>query len=629
MKALAAASISVLLAGFGGNLAHQPLSDAHLKELWSAPKESAERIVSDMTLREKIGQMVMLDIRRFTPQNGGTPKSVEVLPEQLAKAINDYRIGSVIFFRENLVNTSQTYALSSDVQKARYNLPLLIGTDQEGGLVTRLRVGTEMPGNMAVGATRNVSLAELSGAVHGSELSALGMNFNFASDVDVNVNQNNPVIGVRSFGSDPSLVGEMAVAYMKGLEKNNVTATIKHFPGHGNVDTDSHVGLPVVPYSEAEWRVNDFAPFKYCMEHGVKAIMTAHIVVPALDDTMVISKKDGSKIGLPATLSKKILTGILRQEVRYNGLIMTDAMEMAAIAENFGANEAVVRAFLAGVDIVMMPVGVRDPRGIAQLGELFAHVEREASTNPELARRIEESVLRLVQYKLDNKIVPHPIFDEQHAHNVVGSSLHKAHERRVAEKAITLIENQGILPFALTAARTNKILVISDEPARNIIISNELGRIAAETQVQIDATGVECYLAGNAIPSGLEQQIGSSDFVIMVTYNLRRKGTAAQTVIDISNAVNKPLVVISGLNPYDASALSKVKANIAIYGITGFDITNALRNLLEANIKAGIRTLFKDTRGVPLNMPLGKLPVDIKDPTGTIIYPFGHGLHYN
>ncbi|OMQ26989.1 beta-N-acetylhexosaminidase [Serratia oryzae] len=593
------------------------------------PQTSAEQIVTQMSPREKIGQVLMLDVRNWGKNAAGEPEGVTVLPTELAKAINDYRLGSVILFRENFINTPQSYQLIQDLQKASYQLPLLISTDQEGGYVTRLREGTEMPGNMALAATRDANMAQHVGEVHGSELNALGVNINFAPVVDINTNQNNPVIGVRSFSSDIALVNEMSGAYIKGLQQNSVLATAKHFPGHGNVETDSHFGLPLVPYTESEWRQNDLLPFKYVIEQGIDAVITAHIIVPALDDTKVVSKKDGTEIGLPATLSKKIITGILRDELKFKGLIFTDAMDMGAITENFGANEAVEMALMAGSDVIVMPVHIWDQQGIEQLEDLYQYLETQYYKNPEFASRLQEAATRVVQTKLAKKIAT---TNSQHtlefAQSVVASPAHKRDEQKVAERAVTLIKNDNLLPYSLNAQ--NNVLVISDENTRNDIIRSELQNIASQLENrEITVSSLAYKLDQQTVPTTLEESIQANDLVIMVTYNLKTKGHAAQQTIDKARELGVPLVVISSRNPYDIAYLDNVTANLAIYGITGFDVTNNNRNSLEANIRAGIRTLFKnDAAPLLFNVPSGKLPVDIKSPEGEIIYPFGHGLTY-
>jgi beta-N-acetylhexosaminidase len=332
-------------------------------------------------------------------------------------------------------------------------------------------------------------------------------------------------------------------------------------------------------------------------------------------------------MGLPATLSKKILTDILRHELHYKGLIFTDALDMGAVADNFGTNEAVEQAYLAGVDVAVMPVHIWDKQGLAKLTSLYQYIEKQSQVNPELAKRIDESALRIVEYKLDNKLLPQPMYTEAHALSVVASAEHKNYERKVAEKSVTLIENKGVLPFALK--KQNNILVISDEHARNELIKKELNQISSELKGKtIVTSGIDVDLAGQSLPQGIDQQINHADFIILVTYNLKAQDNAAQSIINLATKSKKPLVVISSRNPYDISALKNVKANIAIYGITGFDITNAGRNSLEANIKAGIRSLFKNDQEVIFNNPTGKLPVDIKDASGKVMYPLGHGLTY-
>ncbi|OMQ24366.1 beta-N-acetylhexosaminidase [Serratia oryzae] len=628
MKKIGMTVIAACVAGLSFTAIAVPLTASQQQHLWAAPKENAERIVAQMNTREKIGQVLMLDVRNWGKNAAGEPENVTVLPAELAKVITDYRLGSVILFRENFIDTPQSYQLIQDLQKASYQLPLLISTDQEGGYVTRLREGTEMPGNMALAATRNESMAQRVGEVHGAELNALGVHINFAPVLDVNTNQNNPVIGVRSFGSNIELVNGMSAAYIKGLHQNSVLATAKHFPGHGNVATDSHFGLPQVAYSESEWRQTDLVPFKNAVDHGLDAVLTAHIIVPALDNSKVTSKKDGTEIGLPATLSKKIISGVLRDELKFKGLVFTDALDMGAIVDNFGVAEAAEKALMAGSDVLVMPVHIWDQQGIAQLEDLYRYLETESQKNPELAARLQQAATQVVQSKLANKLTPYSPHTLDYAKSVVASPEHKRFEKQVAENAITLIKNDRLLPYQLKAQ--NNLLVISDENARNKIVSNELQNIASELKgQQIAVTSSAFKLDENTLPSNLAENIRANDLVILITYNLKAKHTAAQKVIDQAAALNKPVVVISSRNPYDIAYLDNVKANIAIYGITGFDVTNNNRNSLEANIKAGVRTLFKaNGERAALNSPKGKLPVDIRNPQGDIIYPFGHGLTY-
>lgn len=614
---------------YANELDKKHLSAKEWQALWKQPTQNAKALVSQMDVEAQIGQVLMLDIRNWGVDAAQNPINVHELPTPLAEMITRYKIGSLVLFRENLIDTKQTRQLIQDIQKSRYQVPIMLGVDQEGGYVTRLREGTEMPGNMALAATRQPKLAQKTGQVHGSELAALGFHVNFAPVVDVNINQQNPVIGVRSYGDHVDLVNEMSGAYIKGLQTKNIMATLKHFPGHGNVTTDTHVGLPTVPYSAEEWSRVDLVPFKKGIKNSVDMIMTAHIVFPALDATQVVSKKDQSLIGLPATLSKKILTDRLRHDLKFKGLVLTDALDMGAITENFGTNEAVKMALLAGVDIAVMPMHVWDEKGVTNLDALYAYLKEEMQKDPELARRIQESAARVVATKLKNKMPVENIMPLVESQAIVASPDHKNFEKMVANQAITLIKNEGVLPYALK--KDNRVLVISDENSRNALINKELALIDEERAgVQIITNSTAFNLMQGELPRDLEAQIQQNDVTILVTYNLTSSTNQAQKVIDLANKNQMPLIVIASRNPYDIAYLKDVKANLAIYGITGFDITNNNRNSLEANIKAGLRTLFRDEQSAQgFNRPTGKLPVEIKSEDGlSVLYPFGHGLSY-
>ncbi|MGJ3355083.1 glycoside hydrolase family 3 protein [Providencia sp. Je.9.19] len=605
----------------------EPMTQAQLDDLWKDKQKSAEEIVKNMSEAEKIGQLFMLDFRYWNKDKNGEPVPFLAMNDEVSNVINQYHLGSVILFRENLIDTPQTVDLINKLQSSRSNLPLFIGTDQEGGYVTRLRVGTEMPGNMALGATRNPALAELTGMIHGYELSSLGFNINFGPVVDVNNNQNNPVIGVRSYSDNKSLVEQLSVNYIKGIHKYNLLTSLKHFPGHGNVSSDSHVDLPVVNSDAKTWRSTELPPFKYALAHGADAVMTAHIIVPALDNHK-IKTLTGKEVGTPATLSKPILHDILREELKYDGLIVTDAMDMGAIADNFDMNWAVETSLLAGSDIVLMPIKMWDSAAVTRLDNMYRHLEEQAEKNPELKKRIDESAKRVVLKKLQQEITAQPI-DLNTAQQVVASKSHKDLENMVSEQAVTLIKNEKVLPYQLKSQ--NNILVISDESPRNTLIQKHLNDIANETNVNIQSSELVVKLNENTLTkSDVKKLVKGQDLILLTTYNLKDTPANAQLIIDEANASKTPLVVISSRNPYDIAYLNDVKANIAIYGITGFDVTNNNRNSLETNIRSGLRTLFADNNAQPLNPPKGLLPVNIKNPkSDKILFPYGHGETYN
>ncbi|TCO68672.1 beta-glucosidase-like glycosyl hydrolase [Caldanaerobacter subterraneus] len=291
--------------------------------------------IEEMTLEEKIGQMLMI----------GFPSAF--YDDHIRELVTSYKIGNVILFSRNVQDARQVMDLCTDIQKEAIEntgIPAFISIDQEGGMVTRIyRGATYLPGNMAIGATKDPENAYKVGEIAGRELRTIGININFAPVMDVNNNPLNPVIGVRSYGENPEDVANFGINYIKGLQKEGVIATAKHFPGHGDTTVDSHLDLPKVNHGKDRLYEVELYPFKKAVENGVDAIMTAHILFPALEDSKV-----------PATLSYNILTRILREEFKFDGLIITDCMEMNAIAKYFGTQKAASMAIKAGADIVLV-----------------------------------------------------------------------------------------------------------------------------------------------------------------------------------------------------------------------------------------------------------------------------------
>ena len=448
------------------------------------PEDQAAEIVSKMTLEEKVGQMLMPDFRNW---NGS---GFTVMNAEVKGVIEKYHLGGVILFAENVKGTEQTTRLVDGLQQASSKIPLLITIDQEGGIVRRLQTGTGMPGNMALGATRSTDLSYKVGNVIGKELNSLGINFNFGPDLDVNINPANPVIGVRSFGSDPKMVSDLGVAYIKGVQAAGVAATGKHFPGHGDTATDSHLGLPIVTHDIETLNKVDLVPFKAAIANGVDMIMTAHVAFPAVDDTKVISKKDGTQVNLPATLSKKVLTGLLRTELGFKGVISTDALNMQAIAEHFGAEQAVIMAINAGTDIALMPAVVQNSEQIANLDKVYNAVIDAVKTSVIPETRITESATRIMTLKIKRGLYDpsgntiKPSLEEKitKANSIVGSAENKAIEKEAAQKAVTLLRNKGnILPFNLKKGK--KIVLISLDASRNNSMVEAINSIVSTTKL--------------------------------------------------------------------------------------------------------------------------------------------------
>ena len=550
-----------------------------------------ENAVEKMTVKEKVGQMLMPDFRTWNGKN-----VTQMLPE-IKQLVKDYHLGGVILFRENVETTEQTTKLVHDYQAAAEKYGLLMTIDQEGGIVTRLQSGTDMPGNMALGAARSEELTRKVSSAIGEELHSLGINMNLAPSLDVNNNPDNPVIGVRSFGGDPALVANMGKAYIKGLQDTGIAATAKHFPGHGDTAVDSHLGLPEVPHDLERLKKVELYPFQQAMDAGIDAIMTAHVTFPKIDNTKAVSKQDGTEISIPATLSEKVLTGLMREEMGYQGVIITDAMNMQAISSHFGPVDAAIRTVKAGTDIVLMPVGLKD----AAEGLYNAVKTGEISE-----KRINQSVKRILTLKVKRGIIKAEVEKSiaekvKNAQSVVGSVNHKQTEKEAAAKSITLVKNEAALP--LKAAQNEKVVVIGSTYLTEL-----------ETEIKKYHENVQVISATK--PLSEEQLAGIQDAKTIIL------GTVTSTVsgrspnsdqMKLANQLTSgeiPVIGIGIRNPYDVMAYPNVDAYLVQYGFR------------SASFEASAAVIFGK------NNPTGKLPITIYNNAGDVLYGFGHGLSY-
>ncbi|WP_113671306.1 glycoside hydrolase family 3 protein [Vallitalea guaymasensis] len=339
--------------------------------------EKIEEMIDGMTLEEKIGQMFMIDADSLN----NAP--VTVLDDFGREVIKKYNLGGVIFFKNNIDTIPQTEKLISDIQETS-SIPLFISVDEEGGLVSRIAKNpnmhaTVLPDNKVIGDTGNPENAYKIGQILGREISSLGFNMDFAPVADVNTNPDNTVIGVRSYGSDEQLVGDMVYNCVKGLQDENVSAVVKHFPGHGDTTNDTHLGSVVTNHSIERLKEVEFVPFKKGIEADVDGVMIAHIKAPQIDETNTES-----------SLSKKIVTDILRNELGYDGLAITDALNMGAIVNEYGTKEVCIKAVEAGIDILLMPVPFEE----GYSGVLESVISKTISEE-----RIDESVRRILKVK--------------------------------------------------------------------------------------------------------------------------------------------------------------------------------------------------------------------------------------
>ncbi|HFD2030965.1 TPA: glycoside hydrolase family 3 N-terminal domain-containing protein [Clostridium perfringens] len=609
----------------------------------------AKEIVSNMTLEEKLGQMIMPDFRMWQEDGTKEPSDLTEINSEVAEVIDKYDLGGVILFAENVKEISQTTTLIHDLQEVAINdkdgnLPLLITLDQEGGIVTRLGEGTNLPGNMALGATRSEKSSYDAGYLIGRELNALGVNVNFAPVLDTNNNPENPVIGVRSISSNPELVGKLGKNIAKGIQDQGVAATAKHFPGHGDTSTDSHYGLPMVNKSIEELRETELKPFKIAIENGIDMIMTAHIQFPQIEKDTFISKKDGSQIVIPATLSDDIITGILREEMGYDGVVITDAMNMKAISDHFGELESTKMAINAGIDIILMPTILRNNEDVKKLDYIVNGILDSIKSGEIKEEEITDSVERIVKLKIDRGIIDlknnNVSLEEKikKAKETVGSIENRNIERRIAEEAITITKNEdNILP--LNPKEGEKVLLIAPNESQIHSMKFGINRLIHENSLNKIQLDTYEYNNIGVIDDVLREKIESSDYIIVASLasnaNHLKPGTwnrdLPRSVIDYGNKLNKDTVLISLRNPYDLAAYDNAKAQVVSYGFKGMDPTEGdtlfPTKSSGPNIPASMGVIFGVVE------PKGKLPVDIPslNNDGTMntkvnYYDYGHGI---
>ncbi len=371
-------------------------------------------VVSKMSVEEKVGQLFMPVLYGTAPGTVSGENQARYGAQTPAKVVAKYHLGGVILFPANIQGVDQVVNLTNGLQQASKGVPLLIGTDQENGLVSRMgALMTDFPGASEVGSTKDTALARAVAKATGQELRAVGVNLDFAPVADVNVDPRNPVIGKRAFGDQPGEVAKMVSASVKGFRDAKVAATAKHFPGHGDTNIDSHTGLPVIKHTKEQWERIDAPPFKAAIAAGVDAVMSAHIVFPKLDPS-----RD------PATLSKPILTGLLRNKLGFQGVISTDALNMEGVRKKYNDAEIPVRAIQAGADLLLMP---------NDLPKAYNAVLAAVKSGKISQQRLDESVTRLLKLKQSRGLLPKaPVASAAQAAKVLRSAEHRKLAARVA-----------------------------------------------------------------------------------------------------------------------------------------------------------------------------------------------------
>ncbi|MEO6018821.1 MAG: glycoside hydrolase family 3 protein [Knoellia sp.] len=547
-----------------------------------------------MTLEEKVGQLFVQNVYG----SDATTPDARNLPlygvERPAEVVQKYHLGGVIYFAwtDSVNNPPQIAGLSNGLQRAalsqnsKVHVPLGISVDQEQGVVTRIGPpATQFPGSMALGAGRSTEDARTAAAITGKELRAMGINTDFAPVSDVNVNPLNPVIGTRSFSSNPQLAADMVGAQVTGYQEDGkVSASAKHFPGHGDTATDSHVAFPIITHTREQWEQIDAPPFKAAIRQDIDMIMTAHLSFPALDDS-----------GNPATLSKPIMTDLLRGELGYKGVIITDALNMQGVRDLYGDAEVAVRALEAGVDQLLMTPA---------MDEAYAAVINAVKSGRISQSALDAKVRRVLELKIKRGIVDQPMVDPAALDSVVGTDEHLAAAAAISNRTTTLVANDdGVLPLA---APGKNLLVTGYGVSTTATLANGLTAAGATTTVRQTGTSPNDAAIAAAVAAAQ-----GKDAVVVTTMKAWSSANQ-QKLVKALQDTGIPVIVVATRDPYDIAYLPGTTTYLATYSYSPVAI-EAVARVITGSVA-----------------PTGKLPVDIpaKDDPSSVLFPFGHGLTY-
>ncbi|GAP62996.1 beta-N-acetylhexosaminidase [Ardenticatena maritima] len=513
------------------------------------------------------------------------------LDQAVRERLLAWRPAGVTLFRHlNIESPAQVRALTDAIQQVAREVggaPFLIAADQEGGQLAAIGEGvTALPGNMALGATGSDDLAFRAGEVIGRELAALGVNVNYAPVCDVNSNPHNPVIGVRSFGEDPHEVARLAAAMIRGMQRQGVAATAKHFPGHGDTAEDSHRKAPVVPHGRDRLARMEWVPFAAAIEAGVRLVMTAHVAVPSITGQET----------LPATLSSAVIEGVLRRELGFEGVVVSDALDMHAIRQGEGLILDSLAAVLAGNNLLLLGPQVDDQarvvRALQQALErgLWPSAQARAGTHPvrQLRRWVAEQA-------------PQPTLD------VLACEAHRRVAQEIAERSITLVRDENhVLPLRPSASARIGVFVpqpVDLTPAdTSSTVRLQLGRALRRFHPLVCEYIFPPDPGEDEIAS-LVEQARIFDYVIVATQNAWQQPAQADLVRALVAAGVQPIVVALRL-PYDLTAFPQVRTFVCTY------------SLQPPSIEALAKALFGE---IPFS---GRLPVSLPG-----LFPRGHGLH--
>lgn len=502
--------------------------------------------INKLTLEQKIGQLFLVAV-----------PGQELTAEARAHLVA-HNLGNYIFFTQNLTSFSNIRNFSDSLQDTANEIcgiPALISVDQEGGMVARAYSGaTIFPTNMAITAAGIDGAVSQMGAMVAAELKALGINVNHAPVVDVNNNPLNPIIGIRAYSDSPAVVTKMALEYIEALQAGGVMANVKHFPGHGDTNTDSHLALPSIPHDMARLQEVELAPFKAAINAGVDSVMTAHIIFKAIDDKH------------PATLSPAVLTDLLRGELGFKGLVFTDCMTMKAIDDHYGMDKGCVMAINAGADVLCLCAPLADQ------SRCYNTVLEAVKTGEIPMHKIDAAVTRILAYKAKYATgkLPNPVAEYPK---------HEALAEDISRGSITLVKNEGnILPLK----SDKNIFAISPSSARTSIADNFYVKREGFCQRAGEVFGCgfhEISVSPKAEEIATVLELAKdAEVVLLASYNaVQNHGQTA--LFQALKSAGKAVIVVCLRVPYDATVLADANAIVAAYEYTGRSVNNIMKAL--------------------------------------------------
>lgn len=537
-----------------------------------------EQTLKSLTLREKIGQMVIVGMSGEFANTGSEKFAI------LRRHIEENKLGGFILFRGE---ANSIAAQTNELQKLS-KVPLFFAADYERGLRMQLRTGTPFTTNMGIGASGDVQAAYRQGKIIAEEMRAIGVNWLFAPVADINNNPDNPVINIRSFGANPEKVGEFANALAKGARDGGALATLKHFPGHGDTATDSHIGLAKISQTKSQLEAVELVPFRTAINGGVDSVMTAHLALPnvAGDD-------------VPSTLNPKISNDILRKELGFKGIITTDSMEMGAIKKNYSDEKSAVLAVKAGADIVLLPNDAK---------KAIDTIEA-AVRNGELSEaRIDESVRRLLSAKYRLGLSENRFVDLAKVNEKIEKTENVREANATAEKSITLLKNQNeMLPMTTDKANKTLFVVVAadDDAIEGIAFIPEIQKRASRAKV--------VRLDPRSTKEEYEKVLNDAatfDSIVIAPFVKRAalKGTVAlpenQTnFVKQIIALKKPVAVVAFGSPYLIRQFPEVQNYVVTYAIEEVAQTAAVRAMFgevsfSGKLPVGVPGIFEIGAGI-------------------------------